>query len=94
MIESLFTLLLDVDDYGIIVVNDIFRMFALQFFSQLMYSFMNNVEFLSSGFVENTSYILLSLLIYWYVFNRLVYFTNKTDNATYGSNLPQYLRIR
>ena len=94
MVESLFTLLLHVDDYSIIVLNDLVRMFSIQLFSQLIYSYMNNVVSLSPSFLENTSYILLSLIIYWFIINRIFYFTNRNDGEKYGSNLPQYLRIR
>ena len=91
--NSIFEMMLDIDDYGIIIINDFFRMFTIQIFSQFMYSFMNNVEFLSSSFIENTSYILLSILVYWLVFNKIIYFTNKNKH-NFDSNLPHYLRIR
>lgn len=93
--NSIFEMKLDVDNYGIIAMNDFFRMLTIQVFSQFMYSFMNNIEFLSSSFLENTSYILLSIIFYWFIFNKIFSFesTNKNDN-NYESNLPQYLRIR
>lgn len=93
--NSIFEMKLDVDNYGIIALNDFFRMLTIQVFSQFMYSFMNNIEFLSSSFLENTSYILLSIIFYWFIFNKIFFFesTNKNDNS-YESNLPQYLRIR
>lgn len=93
--NSIFEMKLDVDNYGIIAMNDFFRMLTIQVFSQFMYSFMNNIEFLSSSFLENTSYILLSIIFYWFIFNKIFSFesTNKNDNS-YESNLPQYLRIR
>lgn len=93
--NSIFEMKLDVDNYGIIAMNDFFRMLTIQVFSQFMYSFMNNIEFLSSSFLENTSYILLSIIFYWFIFNKIFFFesTNKNDNS-YESNLPQYLRIR
>ena len=91
--NSFFEMMLDIDDYGIIIINDFFRMFTIQIFSQFMYSFMNNVDFLSSSFIENTSYILLSILVYWLVFNKIIYFTNKNKD-NFDSNLPHYLRIR
>tara|TARA_Y100000389_G_scaffold120052_3_gene117231 strand:- start:1190 stop:1474 length:285 start_codon:yes stop_codon:yes gene_type:complete len=94
MIDSFFNVQLGVSNYEIIAMNDFFRMFVLQFFSQFMYSQMNNVEFLSPEFIENTSYILLSILVYWFVFNRTVYFSSKDGDENYMSNLPQYLRIR
>ena len=94
MIDSFFTVQLGLGNYEIIVMNDFFRMFVMQFFSQFLYSQMNNVEFLSSEFIENTSYILLSIFVYWLVFNRMIYFTSKNKHDNYVSNLPQYLRIR
>ena len=65
--NSIFEMKLDVDNYGIIAMNDFFRMLTIQVFSQFMYSFMNNIEFLSSSFLENTSYILLSIIFYWFI---------------------------
>ena len=91
--KSFFNLDLDVDNYEMIIINDFFRMFTIQFISQFAYSFFNNVEFLSSSFLENTSYILLSIIFYWLVFNRVISF-NKKDSINYDSNLPHYLRIR
>lgn len=91
--KSFFNLDLDVDNYEMIIINDFFRMFTIQFISQFAYSFFNNVEFLSSSFLENTSYILVSILFYWLVFNRVISFNTK-DSKNYDSNLPHYLRIR
>jgi hypothetical protein len=94
--DSIFEMKLDIDNYGIIVMNDFFRMLTIQLFSQFMYSYMNNTEFLSSSFMENTSYILLSIFFYWFVFNKIFYVKSTQENSekTYDSNLPQYLRIR
>ncbi len=92
--NSIFELKLDLDNYGIIVINDFFRMLTIQVFSQFMYSCMNNVEFLSSGFIENTSYILMSIIFYWLVFNKALFVTNTSNKDNYDSTLPQYLRIR
>lgn len=91
--NSFFYLDLNIDNYSIIMLNDFLRMFTMQFFSQFAYSFMNNVEFLSSSFLENTSYILLSILFYWIVVNKVFSFNIK-NNEKYDSNLPHYLRIR
>ena len=95
--NSFYEILIDTNAYNIIIINDFFRMFVIQIFSQFLYSYMNNLEFLSPSFVENTSYILLSILVYWLVFNRIFYFTSKTEKnkeTKYDSNLPHYLRIR
>lgn len=92
--NSIYELSIDTNNYNIIIVNDFLRMFTIQIFSQFMYSSMNNVEFLSSSFIENTSYILLSILIYWLVFNKIFHFTSKNENNDYNSTLPHYLRIR
>ena len=61
--NSIYELSIDTNNYNIIIINDFIRMFTIQIFSQFMYSSMNNVEFLSSSFIENTSYILLSILV-------------------------------
>ncbi len=91
--DSIYKISVDTNNYNIIIINDFLRMFTIQIFSQFMYSFMNNVEFLSSSFIENTSYILMSILVYWLVFNKIFYINNNNNND-YDSNLPHYLRIR
>jgi len=40
--DSIFEMKLDIDNYGIIVMNDFFRMLTIQLFSQFMYSYINN----------------------------------------------------
>jgi hypothetical protein len=93
--NSFYEILIDTNNYNIIIINDFLRMFVIQINSQFLYSYMNNVEFLSPSFIENTSYILLSILVYWLVFNKIFYLTSKTNKDTnYDSNLPHYLRIR
>ena len=72
--NSIYELSIDTNNYNIIVINDFLRMFSIQIVSQFLYSYMNNVEFLSSSFIENTSYILLSILVYWLVFNKIFHF--------------------
>lgn len=92
--NSIYEISIDTNNYNIIIVNDFLRMFTIQIFSQFMYSYINNIEFLSSSFIENTSYILLSILFYWLIFNKIFHFTSKNDENNYDSNLPHYLRIR
>jgi len=95
--NSFYKVSIDTNNYNIIIINDFLRMFTIQIFSQFLYSYMNNVVFLSTSFLENTSYILLSILVYWLIFNKIFYFTSKTDKNdenNYDSNLPHYLRIR
>jgi hypothetical protein len=91
--DSIYEISIDTNSYNIIIINDFLRMFVIQVFSQFMYSHINNQEFLSYSFLENTSYILLSILVYWLVFNKILYFTGKNSD-NYDSNLPHYLRIR
>jgi len=92
--DSIYKITLDTNNYNIIIINDFFRMLIIQLFSQFLYSYMNNVEFLSSSFIENTSYILLSILVYWLIFNKIVHFSDKNNETNFDSNLPHYLRIR
>ena len=78
MIDSIFTIKLDVDNYNLLVINDLMRMFIIQLVMQILFFLRHDkVELLSTIFIENTLFILLGIVIYWLLFNNILIFTNE-----------------
>ena len=77
-LKSMLTIELDIDDYNILALNDIVRMFVIQFVVQILFFLRNDkVELFSMVFIENTLFILLGVFVYWMIFNNII-FTNKS----------------
>jgi len=92
MINPIFTINLDINNYDILVINDLIRMFIIQLVVQVLFFLRHDkVELFSTIFIENTLFILLGIFIYWLLFNNIVIFTNKeepdTDLNTYYQNI-------
>ena len=80
MIQSMFTIQLDTDNYNILIINDLIRMFIIQMVVQALFFIRHdNLELFSSLFIENTLFILVGIISYWLVFNNIVLFTNNKD---------------
>jgi hypothetical protein len=89
MVKSMFSIHLDMDDYNLVALNDIMRMFIIQLVVQVLFVLRNDkVELFSMIFLENTLFIMLGVLIYWIVFNNVIVFTNKEGQDT--STLNDY----
>jgi hypothetical protein len=87
MVKSMFSIHLDMDDYNLVALNDIMRMFIIQLVVQVLFVLRNDkVELFSMIFLENTLFIMLGVLIYWIVFNNVIVFTNKEGQDTYTLN--------
>ena len=83
MVKSMFSIQLDMDDYNLVALNDIMRMFIIQLVVQVLFVLRNDkVELFSTVFLENTLFIMLGVLIYWIVFNNVIVFTNKEGQDT------------
>ena len=81
---------LDVSDYELVAINDLIRMFTLQMVVQILFYLRNEkLELFSLSFLENTLFILLGLIVYWFVVNKLAVVTNKKDNSTPETNYFQ-----
>ena len=77
MIESMFTINLDVSEYDLLVINDLMRMFIIQLVVQVLYFLRHDkVELFSTVFLESTLFILLGVIIYWLLFYNILIFTN------------------
>jgi len=86
----MFTINLDIDNYNLLVINDLVRMFIIQLVVQILFFLRHDkVELFSTVFIENTLFILLGIFIYWLLFNNIVTFTNK-DKDKDDSNLNNY----
>jgi hypothetical protein len=93
MINPMYVFTIDVDDYQLLAINDLLRMFIIQLIPQILFSLRHDtVEFLSVIFIENTLFILLGLLVYWLVFNNIILFTNKKVDEQ-GISTPFYQNI-
>jgi len=87
----MFTILLDTDNYNILIINDLMRMLIIQVVVQtLVFLRHDNLELFSTLFIENTLFILAGILIYWLVFNNIVVFTNKENKADNNNKLEDY----
>lgn len=85
-----FILNLDVSDYELVAINDLIRMFTLQMVVQILFYLRNEkLELFSLSFLENTLFILLGLIVYWFVVNKLAVVTNKKDNSIPETNYFQ-----
>tara|TARA_B110001469_G_C9621117_1_gene309572 strand:- start:1122 stop:1409 length:288 start_codon:yes stop_codon:yes gene_type:complete len=82
---------IDVDDYTLIMINDILRLLVIQVSVQIMfYMKNNNVDLVSTIFLENLLFILLGVFIYWFVFNKVIKIENKKkNNDEYKSDILQ-----
>jgi len=90
MSQSIFTIKLDTDNYNLLVINDLMRMFVIQFVVQILFFLRNDkIELFSTIFIENTLFILSGIFIYWLLFNNVVSFTNK-DNTDKHPDLNNY----
>ena len=86
----MFTINLDVSEYDSLVINDLMRMFIIQLIVQVLYYLRHdNVELFSMVFLETTLFILLGIIIYWLLFNKIVIFKNKdkSDLDNYYHNV-------
>ena len=82
MIESLYSVNLDISDYNLLILNDFMRLFIIQLTAQILfYLSRNNIELFSQVFIETTLFILSGVLVYWLVFNQLVTFQNKSNEV-------------
>ena len=82
MVDSYFSVILDISDYQLVALNDFMRFLLIQLIPQLLFTFTrSNYELFSSIFIETTSYIMLSILFYWFVFNKIVIFKNKKNHS-------------
>ena len=80
MIDSMFKIHLDLDDYNLLVINDLMRMFIIQLVVQVLFFLRHDkLELFSMVFIENTVFILLGIVVYWIVFNNVIVFTNKGE---------------
>jgi len=90
MIDSMFTINMDTDNYNLLVINDLARMFIIQLVVQILFFLRNDkVELFSTVFIENTLFILLGIIIYWLLFNNILTFTNKEDDKVELNNYYQ-----
>ena len=82
--DSFYKIKLDISDYNLLALNDIARMFIIQFVVQILFFLKNDkVELFSIVFIENTLFILVGVFIYWIVFNNVILFTNiDTEKVT------------
>lgn len=68
MEESLYTLNLKINQKYIPMVNDMVRMFTIQFITQLLVSIYNpSIKLLNTVFLSTTLFILFSIGFYWVV---------------------------
>lgn len=87
----MFNIKLDINNYNLLVLNDLARMFIIQITVQVLYYLRHdNIDLFSNIFLENTLFILLGIFIYWLIFNNIVIFTNDntdhTDNTEYKTS--------
>ena len=89
--QPLYTVELNISNYHLLVMRDLLRMFTLQAVVQILFFLRHgDIELFSSFFVENTLFILLGLIVYWYGVNHLVRFTNEKldkDNLHYYQSI-------
>jgi hypothetical protein len=84
---------LDIDKYTLITINDILRMFVIQVVAQVLFSFKNDSDLFTGIFIENTLFLLLGVIVYWFVFNNLLVFTSNEDKDKSIKNLSYYQNI-
>lgn len=81
--DPVYTVELNVSNYHLLVIRDLMRMLTLQAVVQILFFLRHgDIELFSSFFVENTLFILLGLLVYWYGVNHLLRITNETTDKT------------
>ena len=86
----MFTINMDTDNYNLLVINDLARMFIIQLVVQILFFLRHDkVELFSTVFIENTLFILLGIIIYWLFFNNILTFTNKEDDKVELNNYYQ-----
>ena len=84
MFEPYFSVMIDINDYQLVVLNDFIRFFLIQLIPQSLFTLTrSNYELFSSIFIETTSYIMISILFYWFVFNKIIIFKNKKNHSIY-----------
>ena len=87
----MFTINLDIDNYNLLVINDLMRMFIIQLVVQILFFLRHDkVELFSTVFIENTLFILLGIIIYWLLFNNILIFTNEEKNKDNNNDLSNY----
>ena len=80
MIDTMFNIHLDIDDYDILVINDLMRMVIIQLVVQVLFFLRHDkLELFSMVFIEQTLFILLGIVVYWIIFNNVIVFTNKDE---------------
>ena len=73
--DTFYKIKLDISDYNLLALNDIARMFIIQFVVQILFFLRNDkVELFSIVFIENTLFILVGVFIYWIIFNNVILF--------------------
>lgn len=88
--DTFYKIKLDISDYNLLALNDIARMFIIQFVVQILFFLKNDkVELFSIVFIENTLFILVGVFIYWIVFNNVILFTNKDTEKVTTDNYYQ-----
>lgn len=79
--DPVYTVELNVSNYHLLVIRDLMRMLTLQAVVQILFFLRHgDIELFSSFFVENTLFILLGLLVYWYGVNHFLRITNETTD--------------
>ena len=92
--DTFYKIKLDISDYNLLALNDIARMFIIQFVVQILFFLKNDkVELFSIVFIENTLFILVGVFIYWIVFNNVILFTNKDTEKVTMDNYYQKIYI-
>jgi hypothetical protein len=81
---------INVSDYEIVVINELLRMFTLQIVVQVLFYLRNDkIELFSVSFIENTLFIMLGLIVYWFVVNNFIIISNKKEETPTLSNYYQ-----
>lgn len=71
---------LDISDDNLVMLNDILRLFVIQVVTQILfYMRHDNIELFSTIFIENLIFILLGVFMYWYIFDKFIFITNKNN---------------
>ena len=80
MNKSIFEIEVDTSTYNLVALNDTIRMLVIQVVMQILFVLRNpEVELLSNIFIENTLFIILGVMVYWLVFNHIIYFKSKNS---------------
>jgi hypothetical protein len=70
----------DISDNELYMINDILRLFIIQLITQILfYMRHDNIELFSTIFLENVLFLLIGVFVYWMVFDKFVFITNKNN---------------